>query len=244
MKALKKILPYIYIFILSLLFLLVCSKNSPLYIMNDWVDANAFFTVGKSMVRGIMPYKALFEQKGPILYLIYGLGSLISFNSFIGVFILEVIFFSIFLLFSFKTMKLFLDIKNCYLLLPIYTFLIVTLRSFSHGGSAEEFCLPFMMYAIYIFIKYLKNNKINSREMLLVGLTAGVIFWIKYTLLGFYIGFIFSIIITKILDKKYKELIQKILYFSLGFIIILIPLIIYFGVNNSLKELIDVYFLI
>lgn len=36
--------------IVSILTLLICSKNSPLYPYNDWVDGNAFFYNGKRYV--------------------------------------------------------------------------------------------------------------------------------------------------------------------------------------------------
>ena len=88
----KNILIALYAFLIAFLTLMLASKNSFLYPFNDWVDANAFFTVGKSMFHGIVPYKDLFEQKGPLLYFIYGIASIISFKSFLGVFILEVLF--------------------------------------------------------------------------------------------------------------------------------------------------------
>ena len=50
-------------FITSFLILLICSKSSPLYPFNDWVDANAFFTMGKGLFNGKVLYKDLFEQK-------------------------------------------------------------------------------------------------------------------------------------------------------------------------------------
>ena len=82
--------------IVSILTLLICSKNSPLYPYNDWVDGNAFFTMGKGMFNGKVPYKDLFEQKGPLLYLIYVIGYLISHDTFLGVYLLEVISYTIF----------------------------------------------------------------------------------------------------------------------------------------------------
>ena len=85
--------------LLSLGFLLITTKSSPLYPINDWVDPHAFFTMGKGMMNGLVPYRDLFEQKGPLLYLIYGIGYLINNTNFLGVFILEVLFFTIFLLF-------------------------------------------------------------------------------------------------------------------------------------------------
>ena len=71
----KNILIALYAFLIAFLTLMLASKNSFLYPFNDWVDANAFFTVGKSMFHGIVPYKDLFEQKGPLLYFIYGIPS-------------------------------------------------------------------------------------------------------------------------------------------------------------------------
>ena len=35
--------------------LLICSKSSPLYPMNDWVDVQCFFTVGRGILQGKMP---------------------------------------------------------------------------------------------------------------------------------------------------------------------------------------------
>ena len=56
----------------------VCSKSSPLYPMNDWVDVNCFFTVGRGITHGMVPYLDLYEQKGPLIYFLYALAALIS----------------------------------------------------------------------------------------------------------------------------------------------------------------------
>ena len=37
--------------------LVLCSKSSPLYTLNDWMDANIFFTMGKSMFSGRVLYR-------------------------------------------------------------------------------------------------------------------------------------------------------------------------------------------
>ena len=38
--------------LIAALVLVWCSKSSPLYAFNDWMDANIFFTMGKSMLHG------------------------------------------------------------------------------------------------------------------------------------------------------------------------------------------------
>ena len=77
--------------------LFLCSKSSPLFVLNDWMDANIFFTMGKSMFQGRVLYRDVFDHKGPVLYLLYGLGWLLDHTCFTGVWLLEVLAFAAFL---------------------------------------------------------------------------------------------------------------------------------------------------
>lgn len=242
----EKLKIYEYCLLVAFVFLMICSKNSFLYKINDWVDANAFFTVGKSMVRGIVPYRDLFEQKGPLLYLIYGVGSLISYKNFTGIFILEVFFFSIFLYYIQKIICLFTSKQQGYFILPIFTLGIVTLKSFSHGGSAEEFTLPFMAISGYYLLLYLKslNTSISKKVILINGMIAGCILWIKYTLLGFWFGWMASIFFIQIKEKKYKEAFIHCSTFILGMTIVSLPWLIYFSINQAINDLWNIYFLV
>ena len=200
----KKLLIILYCFIVSFLILLFASKNSFLYPFNDWVDVNAFFTVGKSMFKGIVPYKDIFEQKGPFLYLIYGIGSLISYTSFVGVFILEVVFWTIGLYFLYKLLRIFISLKSSLIIIPMFTTLISTTFAFAHGGAAEEFMLPLFMITLYYYFKHFKVRKLNKKEIFINGVVAGLVLLTKYTLLGFWIGFTFSIFMDYLLIKIKK----------------------------------------
>ena len=60
--------------------------------MNDWVDADCIFTVAKSLKNGLVLYKDIFDHKGPIIYFIFYVSALISENSFIGLWLWEIIF--------------------------------------------------------------------------------------------------------------------------------------------------------
>lgn len=234
----------IFSFILSFTILLITSKNSFLYPLNDWVDANAFFTVGKSMMNGVIPYKDLFEQKGILLYLIYGIGYLISHKTFHGVFIIEVIFFTVFLYYSYKTISLFLNKKTSYVILPILALLITTSRAFTHGGSAEEFCLPFFAITLFHYFKHFKEKNISSKELFICGFLAGCVLLIKYTFLGFWFAFMMFIFFDLIKNKKIKEAFTSCLWFLLGMDSPILLAVIYCLITHSLKDFIDCYFTI
>ena len=83
----------IIVFLLFLLYsfglLYICTASSPRYATNPWNDANAFLTVGKAMANGLTVYKDIFEQKGPLLYLIHALACFISDTSFTGVYVMQ-----------------------------------------------------------------------------------------------------------------------------------------------------------
>ena len=76
------------------------STSSPLYPFNPWDDVNVFFTLGRGIKHGLVPYKDIFDHKGPLLYFIYFLAVLISEKSFVGVWLIECIAASVYAVFS------------------------------------------------------------------------------------------------------------------------------------------------
>ena len=70
--------------------LAVCSRSSPLYPTNDWGDANIYFTIGRGMLEGLVPYRDLLDHKGPLLYFLHAAAALVSDSSFFGVWLWEV----------------------------------------------------------------------------------------------------------------------------------------------------------
>lgn len=230
------------ILITAVIVITIFSKSSFLYPFNDWVDSNCFMTVGKSILQGKVPYLDLFEQKGPLLYCVHAFAAIISSTSFIGVYLIEIIACYFFLYYSYKILILYTD-KNIIYLLPVLSFFIYSSTNFCHGDSAEELCLPLLSYALYVGIKLLKFDDIPSfKESLMIGITSSCVLWIKYSMLGFYIGWIIIPGIKLIKKGKVKELIRMIMVIALGVIITTIPIIIYFLFNDALKELFTVYF--
>ena len=234
---------FFYCFLISFFFLLLTSKNSFLYAFNDWADANSFFTVGKSIFRGIVPYKELFEQKGPLLYFIYGIGSIFSSTTFHGIFFLEVFFFSFFLYYLYKTITLFLKKQYSYFLLPIITYIIVTSLSFITTGSAEEFCLPMFSYTLYSFLKYFKTFELTKKDIFMNGIMAGLIFMIKYTMLGFWISLMFFLLLHFLFKKGIKKFVLYSFSFLLGFSLPFGICSIYFLLNDAFLDFINCYFI-
>lgn len=232
----------LFLFILAVISITICSKSSPVYPLNNWDDANCFFTVGRTTVNGQVMYRDIFEQKGPWLYFIYAFAALISGGSFFGAYLIEIAAFFVFLLFSSKTVLLFCD-RRAVILMPFIAAAVCTAPAFEQGGSAEELCLPLIAYSLYAGLKSIVSEKPVSRlEWFFIGITSGTVLWIKFSLLGFYLGCGVFLVFYYIKQKWHREFISFLFMLLAGEAVISVPVFAYFIINGALRELFDVYF--
>lgn len=225
--------------------LLVCSKSSPMYPMNDWVDVQCFLTVGRELLHGKIPYVDLVEQKGPVLYLLYALIALLSPKSCFGIFLLEVISFSGFLYYSGKIAAIYLGKSRLiYLVQLALAVLTCTSRAFAHGGSVEEISLVFFAYGLYSVLRAVHAGQaLTFREAVINGIFAGCAFWIKYTMFGFYFGLALFVLIWYLASVRDSgKLLRVIGQFLLGFAIVSGVVIAFFWVVGGITEMFTVYF--
>ena len=231
--------------LLSVIFIGLTSKSSPLYPMNDWVDVNCFFTMGRSILEGMVPYRDLYEQKGPLLYFVFAFLSLFSKDSYFGVFLLEVLTYGLFLYFSGKLMQLYLGkSRTVYATLPILGALVAVSWSFTHGGSVEQHSLFMLVYGMYSLLRAMKEDRpLSFCEAFLNGIFAGMLLWIKYTMLGFYLGLALFVLIYYLTSRQpITKLFVTIGQFLGGIGAVSLVVLIYFAINGALKDLFTVYF--
>jgi len=247
MKTNKRLLICGYCLLLSFAFLLICTKSSPLYPFNDWMDANAFFTMGKGMMNGRVLYRDLFEQKGAYLYFVHGLAYLISNKTFFGVYIFEVISFAVFLFYSHRLITLFLSEKYSAVLLPLISAVILNLPSFSHGDSAEEFCLPLLAFSLFYLVNYFRNvypEPMSDRWVAASGIAAGIVFLVKFSLLGFWFGWMASVFFCMAANRHFLRAFRACFVFLAGMFAAAVPWIIYFGLNGAIKYWLYAYLVV
>ena len=223
--------------------LVLCSKSSPLYVLNDWMDANIFFTMGKSMFSGKVLYRDVFDHKGPVLYFLYGVGALLDRTGFTGVLVLEIAAFALFLALSLRTVETLLgrQLHPAWAVLPAAG--IAASRAFAHGGSAEELLLPFLAAALYGAVKALRDDRpMPLRTVLLHGVLAGCALWLKYTALGFYLVWAALLAVVYLRRGQAARLGQSIAAYLGGMALATLPWVMYFGVNGALGDWFTAYF--
>ena len=229
--------------IYTIVLLFFCSQFSYLFgDFNEWVDINVYYTIGKGIWSGVIPYKDLFDHKGPLIFFIYGLGYKITPDSFQGMFIIQTIFLSIALFSVYRLSNLFLN--KLFSFFSACIFLNCLFYFNSYGGQAEEFILVFMTISLYLFIKQFKVDilQVPSYYMLLHGILLSATFFIKFNLILFWFFPLVAILINLVISKDKKLLRNYFVMFLLGITTVALPVFMYFILNNALYDFIESYF--
>ena len=220
----------------------ICSECSFMYPINSHADPNIFMTVGKGWANGLLPYRDLYEQKGPIHYMIYGAAYLLTGNNYYGVYLIEIVLAAAFLYLIFLTCELFGE-KRYYLVVPLAAIAVYTSKGFRTGGNSEEVCMPLLAYGLYLGLAYLsKHRKPRFREYVLLGVSLGLVFWNKFTFVGFYVGWFLYFGYFYIKRKEMKEFRDMFLGFAAGFVLLTVPVLLIFVANGAIADLFKVYF--
>ena len=226
---------------ISFLLMLLLTRSSFLYPYNNWDDSNSYFSMGKSMFHGILIYRDIFDQKGPYLYFLYGLCSLVSGTTFRGVFLMEILLGAADLLLIGRILKLFCRPQTAAFLSPILLACMCASKSFYWGGCAEEICLPFLLFPLYVLLRTLQHSRraeFSPKDVFLSGLCCGFVFCVKFTLMGFFLGFALSVILT---CRSFREFARLAGWFLLGTLLPFVPWVIYFGITGGLDDWYRVY---
>ena len=239
----KKAFPALFALLCAVLALLIASASSPLYAANFWTDTNIYFTIGRGMTQGLMPYRDLFDHKGPLLFMLYALGALISRTSFIGVFALEAMSLAAALYAGWRTVRLFGEGRLTLLSMPILAAVACCCTAFTQGGSAEEFTLPALAAGVYLTLAVMTQPEARTgRRMLGFGAAAGWVFLIKYTDIGLFVGL--GVCLLAFCWRRYGlgRALTAAGQMLLGALLLCAPVAAYLAANGALASCVEVYF--
>lgn len=236
----NKILAACYLAGAGFLLLFLATRSSFLYPCNDWNDANSYFSVGKALFNGKMPYRDVFDQKGMYLYFLYGLAYLVSHTTFAGVYLLEGILAAFDLFGICRILMLYVKRNTALALSPLVLAVIISSRSFYWGGSAEEVCFPFLVWGLYLGLDYFKNRypgEAMSRGRILTGgILAGIAANIKFTVLGLFFAWMMCVFFSFLARKELARGIKSCFIFLAGMALPFLPWFVYFAVRGGLYE--------
>ncbi len=243
--------------IMALFVITICSCFSPFYATNTWCSPACYHTVGKSLWSGLLPYRDLYEHKGPLVYALYSLATLISYKSFFGMYLLSLPSAFCFFHYSRKTLRVLTN-------RPIEPWFIIAgtgiycTTSYFCGGSVEELLLPFLAYALYVVVKYVilvekqKTMASSSSEQdvivsflprrLFLGMGMAVVLWTKFNIMAFYIAFILFFLVYTVRKHRFRDFLKSVIPVTIGFMAVTFPICLFYGLNGAFRDMMRVYF--
>ena len=229
-------LNYISVIIMSTLFILIYSVSTGVFQRYVYsYDSAIFMYLGRSLLNGYIPYVDTFEIKGPMIWGVEALGHLI-YNGRYGIHILEIINFNFISLLAYKSARLYLDEKKSFL--AVIVCIVFWGVCIEGGNTIEEFSSLYAFFALYITLKLSSGKVIHKRLCyMLTGVCAAIAFFFRVTdcvIIG-------ASIKNKVIRDKQntKNIMKKLSYIVVGAVMIFMPVMIYFAVNNALMPLID-----
>lgn len=183
----------------------------------------------------------LHGHKGPIYFLIEYIGTSMPFSNYLGLWLIEVCFMIVTLIYLFKTANLISKNKLISSIALFIAILPFTLY-FINGNYPEEYCLPFTAISLYYMTAYLIGKKtLEKKQCILIGVCAATAFMIKLNLISVWIVFCSVIIIKMAMQKEWKKIRDTFLYFLIGVSIVFIPTIIVLLIQGNFQDFINEY---
>ena len=226
----------------AFLLLFFLSSDSYLRDIFGHFDSAWFFMCGKAWMNGLTPYVDFADSKGPLLWLIYGLGYLISHHSYIGVFWISVAFYTATLFIAYKLSRLFLEPRPsalCVAILPLALFYY----EWHCEVIAEDYCYLFTLISLYCLCRIIGDESLPKRKLFLLSIALGLCFsaclLIKWNIAGMIGSTLLCVFILSFKRKAVRVCLGGMIG---GAVVLALPFVIYFLAFADFGTMVNEYF--
>lgn len=224
--------------ILNFITVIFSFRTNPFSHLLNGHDSSMFIYFGRGISDGLIPYNDMFDHKGIFLFIFQYVGILLGFgNHSLGIWILECVFYALSLIFFYKLLMYFTK-DRLVSSITIVLFTGIILSSFDFGNYSEEFALPFITIALYLFVRIWLENPTNAWYLFFTGICGGITFFIRPNMIALWIVFCLLLGIKSLLKKDYLVLHKQILYVFIGGMVICLLVLGYSIINGNLKQMI------
>lgn len=221
----------------------ICSfaaSNNPISIGRIGRDSSIFHYVARVMKDGGMPYLDTFDHKGPAIYLLDFIG--LSLNQKIGVWIVELCFILIALIYSYKLAVLFGAGKRISVVAALICAFTLTYY-FEGGNQVEEYACTCILISLYIFAKFFVKKSVCWYDLLLCGISCATVCLLRINMAALWVVMCIGVLIECIRNKKVKHILIYLAWFVAGMALVTLPIVIWLVKGGAWKAFLEDYFL-
>ena len=214
-----------------------CAGTSPLRPDEYLWDSALFQAVGKLWADGMLPYRDIFDHKGPLLFWIQRLAYGFA-NPRMALYVLESTFVSVSLCLGYATLRRKMSRPSAFL--GGVLMLIFWLPLMEYGNLCETYSMPFLMIPLYLQLKFLYSGskKHPLPYAFIYGLCFGANLMIRPNngLLTALVTFVIAIELP--IRRQWTNLLQNGFWLIAGVLIPVVPFVAYFAWHGALQEMI------
>ncbi|HST05473.1 MAG TPA: glycosyltransferase family 39 protein, partial [Chloroflexia bacterium] len=203
-------------------------------------DSGVFLYVGSAILRGDVPYRDVWDHKGPVIYFINALGLGLGGGTQWGVRLLEWVSLLLATFVGYDLMKRAFGVFPALFGSVIWVFtLLVVLEG---GNLTEEYALPLQFGALWLFATSPEDDK-GFFRWFSIGLAGSLAFLLRQNLTGIWVSLAFYMIVQVISRRKPSILLRRLPSLLLGVSLPVIAAVLYFSAQSALPAFWDEFFL-
>ena len=222
--------------------LLLSTSTSFLFSYYEQLDSIVYQQIGKEWLNGVLPYRDIWDLKGPLIYLLNAIGFLLI-GSRYGILIIQVVFFFASLLLAFDYFRE----KTSALVSFVFVFVVCCSLSFVYegGNMVEEYVLPLLVCSFIMMNKWLNQVRRGNyhhkwQYAFVYGIALAFSFLTRLTnALPLCVGISYISLIL-IYKRSLRNLLYNAVAFIGGFSLLVIPFIAYFCMTGTLDDYLSI----
>lgn len=234
------------LFALSFGVLFFVSPDSYTHDFFRHVDPAWFYSCGKAWMNGMTPYVDFANSKGPLLWLIYGVGYLLSPYNYIGVFWLSVILYTGVFYYVYRIAHLFLRNDRVSFFVTVIMVVSYFCPWFHREVRAEDWCQLFIAMTFYYCCRWLYTEEGDKQRQchmacFALGLGLAGTLLIKFTVTAM-VGGVACYALYAIIKQR-RNVFFPLLYLTAGFAVMAAPFVVYMLFAGCFDAFVQEYFL-
>ena len=231
----------------ALIINLFCNAFSPFFIPEGAMDPDCFYAEGCAIAHGLLPYRDFVDVKGPLLFIIYTIGYLLTPTRCEGIFLLYVLATWGTLIAFYRTAELFGLNRIAAAAAVAFAACALFSRLTAAWGAQPEHLLVFpLSWSLYCLTAFLKDptRRYCFRLAWWVGCGSAAAFWLKFNFVLPYVAIIAIAVFVMLQRGRLNDVRGFALRGMEGGAIVCLPFILYFSYYGLWGDFVYSYFIL
>ena len=198
---------------------------------------------GKAWMNGMTPYTDFTDSKGPLLWLVYGIGYLLAPHSYVGVFWLSCLAWTVTLLLAWRGAAMLLKNENASFAAMLVPALAGLCPIVHNETRCEDFAMPFVAFVTYALCRAMSGGRWKWQTDLMLGASMAATLLMNYNITAMLLPFV--LLTWAVARKRCQACVSRSAAFALGgAAAVVAPFAVYFTLKGNLADFANEYLLV